>query len=387
VIYLDNAATSFPKPDEVYGALDSFARSSAGNPGRAHHALARAAEDAILEARRLTAELLGAPDPQRVVFTPNATDALNMAIKGVLRPGDHAITTDLEHNSVSRPLEGLAARGIITVTRLRSNDAGLVDPADVRAAAKPGTRLVAVCHASNVLGTVQDARALAEAAHAVGALLLVDGAQSAGALAVDVEAEGIDLFAFTGHKALMGPMGTGGLVVREGVEVGAWREGGTGGDSSSPLQPSELPHRLEGGTPNAMGLAGLAAGARWVMERGIEAIAEHERAMAARLAGAIAGSGRIRIVAAPEDGPGSGRVVGRTGLVAFTIDGYAPQEVAAILDQSFGIGVRAGLHCAPYIHRRRGLFPGGTVRASAGPFTTEADVARAAAAILSVASG
>ena len=387
MIYLDNAATSFPKPEEVYRTLDGFARSSAGNPGRAHHALARAAEDAILEARRLTAELLGASGPQRVVFTLNATDALNMAIKGVLRPGDHAITTDLEHNSVSRPLEGLAARGVITVTRLRSNDAGLVDPADLRAAAMPRTRLVAVCHASNVLGTVQDVSSLAAAAHAIGALLLVDGAQSAGALTVDVEAEGIDLFAFTGHKALLGPMGTGGLVLRQGVEVAAWREGGTGGDSSSPVQPSELPHRLEGGTPNAVGLAGFAAGVRWVRERGVGTIADHERAMTARLVRSIAGSPRVRIVAAPVEGPGENRIVGRTGLVAFTIDGYAPQEVAAILDQRFGIGVRAGLHCAPYIHKRWGLFPGGTVRASAGPFTTEADVDAAAGAILAVAAG
>jgi cysteine desulfurase family protein len=394
MIYLDNAATSFPKPESVYTAVDTFSRTLAGNPGRGGHRFAVASERTIHEARRALARLLGVSDPVRVVFTFNATDALNLAIKGWLRPGDHVVTTDLEHNSVSRPLAALAARGTISLDRLRSDDRGLIDPLDVRRALTPASRLVAVCHASNVLGSVQDLAAIAEEAHRVGAALLVDASQSAGVIPIDVEGMGVDLLAFTGHKALLGPMGTGGLALNRGVEPAPWREGGTGGDSSSPTQPLELPHRLEGGTPNAMGLAGLAAGVHFVEERGLANIAAHERALAARLAEKISQGGRVRILAAPEGTPlargtraseGPGPVLAQTGLVAFTIDGYRPQEAAAVLDESFGIALRSGLHCAPYIHQRWGLAPDGTLRATPGPFTTEEEIDRAAEAILAIA--
>lgn len=390
MIYLDNAATSFPKPEPVHQAIEGLSRAGAGNPGRGMHRFAQSSEEAIREARRAVARLFGAPNPERVIFTLNATDALNMAIKGVLGPGDHAVTTDLEHNSVSRPLEGLAARGVITVTRVRSDDAGRIDPEAVRAAMTPKTRLVAMTHASNVLGIAQDLGAIAGVVHAGGARLLVDASQSAGVLPLDVEAVPIDLLAFTGHKALLGPMGTGGLVVREGVDLTAWREGGTGGDSSSPVQPEIFPHFLEGGTPNAVGLAGLGAGVRWVLDKGPESIAAHERALASRFARAIGGSPRVTIAACPEEGmpargEGAATVRSDIGLVSFTVAGYQPAEVAAVLDETFGIAVRAGLHCAPYIHRRRGLFPGGTVRASAGPFTTPGEIDEAAAAVVEIA--
>jgi selenocysteine lyase/cysteine desulfurase len=275
----------------------------------------------------------------------------------------------------------------------------------------PRTRLVAVCHASNVLGVLQDAGALAGAAHEGGALLVLDASQSAGVIPIDVEAMGIDLLAFTGHKALLGPMGTGGLVVREGVPIGPWREGGTGGDSGSPTQPESFPHFLEGGTPNAVGLAGLGAGVRYVLDRGAAELGRHERAMARRLAQALAGVPRVRIHAAPgaeedggarpsraragagagaagaDDSPvGMARAASAIGLVTFTVAGYEPSEVAAILDQTFGIAMRAGMHCAPYIHRRLGLDPGGTVRASAGPFTTEQEIDEAAAAVAEIAA-
>ncbi len=412
-IYLDNAATTFPKPESVHAAVETLSRTGAGNPGRGGHRFAMGSDAAIQDARRALASLLGASSPERVVLTLNATDALNMAIKGCLRPGDHAVTTDIEHNSVSRPLEGLARKGIITLTRVPCDGAGWIDAAAIRAAMTPRTRLVAVCHASNVLGILQDAEALAGVARAGGALLVLDASQSAGVIPIDVEAMGIDLLAFTGHKALLGPMGTGGLVVREGVPIGPWREGGTGGDSGSPTQPESFPHFLEGGTPNAVGLAGLGAGVRYVLDRGAAELGRHERAMARRLAQALAAVPRVRIHAAPgpeeggaaqppraraqagagagasraDDSPGGmARAASAIGLVTFTVEGYEPSEVAAILDQSFGIAMRAGMHCAPYIHRRLGLDPGGTVRASAGPFTTEREIDAAAAAVAEIAA-
>lgn len=406
MIYLDNAATSFPKPEAVHSAMEALARGGAGNPGRGGHRFARDAEGAIDGARRALARLLGASAPERVIFTLNATDALNMALKGALGPGDHAITSDIEHNSVSRPLEGLAAKGTITLTRVSTDDAGRVDPQAVRDAMTPRTKIVALSHASNVLGVLQDARALAEAAHAGGARLVLDASQSAGVIPIDVEGSGIDMLATTGHKALLGPMGTGALVLHSGVEIAAWREGGTGGDSSSPTQPRTLPHWLEGGTPNAIGLAGLGAGVRHILEQGPETIGAHERAMASRLAQALAALPRVRVVAAPigaelpgADGAGTqarraagSASVGATisaaiGLVTFAIDGMEPSDVAAILDADYGIAVRSGLHCAPYIHRRHGLFPQGTVRASAGPFTTLAEIEAAASAIAEIAAG
>lgn len=389
MIYLDNAATTFPKPESVLRAMERLWSEGAGNPGRGGHSFAQRSEQAIREARAAAARLFGASDPDRVIFTLNATDALNMAIKGVVEPGDHAVTTDLEHNSVSRPLEALARAGVISLTRVRSDDAGRIDPAAVREAMTPRTRLVALGHVSNVLGIAQDAEALAHEAHRRGAVLLLDAAQSAGVVALDVEAMGIDLLAFTGHKALLGPMGTGGLVVREGVKLRPWREGGTGGDSSSPTQPTVYPHYLEGGTPNALGLAGLAAGIEYVLERGVDAIRRHETGMAGRLAQALSREPSIRIEASPHPGEPSisraGPVQAAMGLVTFTVEGYEPHDVATILDQSFGIAVRAGLHCAPYVHGRRGC-PSGTVRASAGPFTTEEEIDAAAAAILEIAT-
>lgn len=423
MIYLDNAATSFPKPESVYETVDRFGRTLAGNPGRGGHRLSLGSARTIEDARRAVATLLGARHPERVIFTLNATDALNMAIKGMLRPGDHAVTSDLEHNSVSRPLEGLAVRGLITLTRLRSDDRGRIEPASLREAMTAKTRLVALCHASNVLGVVQDAATLAEETHKAGAVILFDASQSAGVMPIDVEAMGIDLLAITGHKALLGPMGTGALIVRDGVEISAWREGGTGGDSSSPTQPTLFPHYLEGGTPNALGLAGLEAGVRFVLDRGAGAIGRHEREMASRLARALVISPRVHIlaappgagdadqpvrsseagaqssrnmaeacgerdersVAAPVRGQGTARVQAALGLVAFTIDGYTPQEAAAILDESFGVAVRSGMHCAPYIHKRHGLFPDGTIRASAGAFTKAEEIDEAARAILALA--
>ncbi|HKN47109.1 MAG TPA: aminotransferase class V-fold PLP-dependent enzyme [Candidatus Polarisedimenticolia bacterium] len=385
MIYLDHAATSFPKPEPVYRGMEEFVRASGANPGRGGHRRAVEAEAMINDTRRLLARLLGCARPERIVFTMNATDALNMAIKGVLRKGDHVITSVLEHNSVNRPLNRLERDGVITLTRLPATADHLIDPDGVARAITPRTRLIAVTHASNVTGTIQPIGALGRMAREKGALLLVDAAQSAGVVPIDVERDAIDLLAFTGHKGLLGPTGTGGLVVGERAEVDAWREGGTGGDSSSPLQPAELPHHLEGGTPNVFGIAGLREGVRWLLERGIDSVLEHERALLTEFFGALGDPGRFSWYGADRalaDRGGDGRV----GLVGINLSGFAPAELAAILDEQFDIAVRAGLHCAPYAHKHLATFPQGTVRLSVGTATSAEEMRRVAAALDEVAA-
>src|SRR4051812_18996250 len=239
--YLDNAATSFPKPEPVYRALDAFARTSLANPGRAGHRMAMAAERTLDNARHALNQFFRGEAPERWIFTLNCTDGLNLAIKGTVKPGDHVITSDLEHNSVSRPLRRLERDGVITLTRLASVE-GYLDPEDVRRALTPKTSLVALTHASNVLGTVQPIEAIAPIVREAGALFLVDAAQSAGLVPIDLRATAIDLLAFPGHKALYGPTGTGALYVGPRANPLAWREGGTGGDSASETQPSMLPY-------------------------------------------------------------------------------------------------------------------------------------------------
>src|SRR5215475_7806222 len=246
--YLDNAATSFPKPESVYQALDQFASRDLANPGRAGHKMALAAERTLDDCRHLLNQFFHGKEPERFVFTLNCTDALNMAFKGVLREGDHVITSDLEHNSVSRPLRAMELAGHIRLTRLKADGGGTFSPDDVRAAITPRTRLIALTHASNVLGTVQPIAAVGRIAREHDLLFLVDAAQTAGAVPIDVQALHIDLLAFPGHKSLLGPTGTGALYAGPQAQVRAWREGGTGGDSSSETQPREFPYYLEGGT-------------------------------------------------------------------------------------------------------------------------------------------
>ena len=386
MIYLDNAATSFPKPEQVYRGMDAFIRSAAANPGRSGHRLAIEAEAMVDETRRLIARLMGFKRPERVVFTLNATDALNMAIKGVLRSGDHAITSVLEHNSVSRPLNMMERHGVITLTRLQAGSDHVIDPDEVAKAFKPSTRLVALTHASNVTGTIQAIGAIGRIVRERNSVLLVDTSQSAGVVPIDFDSDCIDLLAFTGHKALLGPTGTGGLLVGERVEVSPWREGGTGGDSSSPVQPAELPHRLEGGTPNVFGIAGLREGVKLLLDRGVESILAHERALIAEF---------FRAIKAPElfNWYGADRAVaerrgeGRIGLVGINFSEFEPAELAAILDERYDIAVRAGLHCAPYAHKHLGSFPQGVVRFSVGILSTADDVRQAAAALNEITAG
>jgi cysteine desulfurase family protein len=376
--YLDNAATSFPKPEAVYQALDAFARRDLANPGRGGHKMALTAERALDDCRHLLNQLFHGKEPERFVFTLNCTDALNMAFKGVLAEGDHVITTDLEHNSVSRPLRAMELAGHITLTRVRADGGGTVDPDDVRRAITRQTRLVALTHASNVLGTVQPVAEVGRVAREHDLLFLVDAAQTAGVIPLDVQEMGIDLLAFPGHKSLLGPTGTGALYVGPRAKVGAWREGGTGGDSSSETQPREFPYFLEGGTPNVLGVAGLAAGVRYVMEKGIESHHAHEVALTERLWRKLDEMGGYEVF-------GHGDGARRVGTLSFRTQALPAAEVGGILDQAFDIAVRPGLHCAPYVHRALGTFPDGTVRVSPGPFSTEADIDRLVGALAEIA--
>ncbi len=377
MIYLDNAAISFPKPEAVYQTLDRFARQSLANPGRAGHKMALAAERALDDCRHLLNQLFHGTGPERFAFTLNGTDALNMAFKGVLNDGDHVVTTDLEHNSVSRPLRAMQLARKIELTRVRVDSSGTIDPDDVRRAITPKTRLIAITHASNVLGTIQPVDAVGRIARERDVLFLVDAAQTAGVVPIDVQALQIDLLAFPGHKSLLGPTGTGALYVGERARLRAWREGGTGGDSSNEVQPGEFPHYLEGGTPNVLGVAGLTSGIKYVQERGLESIHEHEVRLSERLWRRLEEMGGFQIFG--ERDPSR-----RVGTMSFRTEALPATEIGGILDQAFDIAVRPGLHCAPYIHRSLGTYPEGTVRVSPGPFSTEEDMDQVASALAEI---
>ncbi|HOG18009.1 MAG TPA: aminotransferase class V-fold PLP-dependent enzyme [Syntrophales bacterium] len=376
LIYFDNAATTWPKPESVYEAMDRFFRLSAANPGRSAHKMALTAEQEMSRVRLKLARLFNAADPNRIVFTCNATDALNIALKGLLRPGDHVVTSTMEHNSVVRPLKALEKRGV-TATKVAAAKDGRLEPGDVARAIRPETRLIVTTHVSNVTGAVQAVHDIGEAARRRGLLYLVDGAQSAGTIPVDLAALPVDLYAFTGHKGLFGPPGTGGLFIGERVNLAGFdtiKEGGTGMRSEEALQPAELPHRFESGTPNTVGLAGLGAAAEFISGIGVDRIREHEIGLMRRL---TEGLRRIRglHVYGPED------VEKQGALVSFTADGWQPAEFGGVLDQSFGIACRTGLHCAPDAVKTIGAYPLGTVRLSLSYFNTMEQVDAALAAI------
>ena len=381
MIYFDNAATSWPKPPCVAEAMARFLAEVGANPGRAGHRLAVEAARLVYGAREAVAELFHAPDPLRVVFGANATDALNLALLGLLRPGDHVVTSSVEHNSVMRPLRALEAQGV-ALTVVPCSAAGELGVAALEAALVPATRMIVLTHASNVCGTLLPVEEVGRLARRRGVLFLLDAAQTAGAVPIDVEAQAIDLLAFSGHKSLCGPMGTGGLVIGERVDVTALtplKYGGTGSRSEREEQPEFLPDRCESGTPNAVGLAGLAAAVRWVQERGVERVRDHERGLTAELL-----AGLSAIPGALVYGPGdAGR---QTATVSFNVAGLAPSEVGLRLDEEHGVLCRVGLHCSPAAHRTLGTFPGGTVRFGLGVFNTSAEVARAVEGVRRLAS-
>lgn len=368
-VYLDNAATSWPKPPAVAAAMSRFLEEVGANPGRSGHRLSIEAGRIVESAREAVAELFHAGDPLRVVFGANVTEALNLALCGLLRPGDHVITSSVEHNSMMRPLRQLEREGIeLTVIACAAD--GTLDPAHIEAAIRPNTKLIALTQASNVMGTLLPVAQAGRMAREHGLLLLVDTAATAGAIAIDMSRDNIDLLAFTGHKSLLGPTGTGGLVIGERVDVTQMRplkRGGTGSYSSEEEQPRFLPDAFESGTLNAVGLAGLEAGIRWIQARGIEAIhARHSTILAQLLdgLGAIAG---VTLY-------GTRDPARQVDTIAFNIAGMSPSEAGFLLDDEFGIQTRIGLHCAPAAHKTIGTYPDGTIRFAPGIFMTDDDV-------------
>lgn len=369
MIYLDNAATSWPKPPEVLRAITDFLETAGGNPGRSGHSLSIKAGRIVYDAREALAELFNAPDPLRVIFTQNATYAINLGLLGIVRPGDRVITSGIEHNSVMRPLRDLERKGV-TVTVLACNPDGTVDTDRLESAITPGTRLVVMTHAGNVTGTILPVSEAAAAAHRAGALFMLDAAQTAGVLPIDMKEMGIDLLAFTGHKGLQGPPGTGGLVIGERLDTGIMEpivRGGTGSRSEHEYQPEDYPDRFESGTPNGAGIAGLGAGVRWVMRHGIERIRIHERELTGILMNELGKIPGIRVY-------GPKHPSNRVGVVSFTAGERRVSDVGFLLDEEHGVMARVGLHCAPAAHRTIGTFPEGTIRFAPGTMSSEHEI-------------
>jgi cysteine desulfurase / selenocysteine lyase len=381
-IYLDNAATTWPKPEAVYEAVDRYQREIGGPNGRSGYREALEANSIVERARLGVAEVLGADDPLQVAFGFSGTDVLNLAIRGVVRPGDHVVTTVCDHNSVLRPLRALAESAGVEVSYVPCDGEGFVSPDDVRSVLRADTRLVAVVHASNVTGAVQPVAAIGRIVREHGALFLVDAAQSLGHVPLDVSTFDVDLVAAPGHKGLLGPLGTGVLYMRSGVEqeLEPLRYGGTGSRSDEDRQPEDLPDKFEPGNHNLPGLAGLVASCEFLAKKTVDALHQHHTALTARLLERLQAIEGVAV-----HGPQS--TANRTSVVSITIDGYEPQELAAVLEASHRIQCRSGLHCAPRMHAALGTTAGGgTLRISPGFSTTLAEIDTLASALEEVAS-
>ena len=370
-IYLDNASTSFPKPPQVAQAMFDYVTGCGCNIGRGGYEGAYQAEETVLRTRQQLCRLFHGPDSRCVAFTKNITESLNVLLKGLLRPGDHVLVSAMEHNAVMRPLTQLTRRGV-TFDRIPCRPDGTLMTERLPGLLRENTRAVVMLHASNVCGTLLPAAEVGAFCRENGLLFLLDTAQTAGAFPIDMEAMGADALAFTGHKGLLGPQGTGGCVLdpafAEGLE--ALVAGGTGSSSDSEEMPSFMPDRLEAGTPNLPGLAGLAAALGWLEKTGMDTVRAHEQALTQRLIDGLAplaDAGHVRLVGLPT-------AEGRTGVVSIQTPGHDLAQVAHDLDARYGIQTRVGLHCAPSAHRTLGTYPTGTIRLSLGWSNTEADV-------------
>ena len=378
--YLDNAATTFPKPEAVLQAAVRFCATACVNPGRSTFDLAIEAETMLSGARQRLTELFGGTDPRRLVFGYNATDGLNLVIFGILRRGGHVISTRLEHNSVLRPIAHCEDDYGAESTLVQFDGRGYVDPDDIRRAFRPDTRLVVVNHGSNVLGTVQPVAEIGRVCREAGIPFCIDAAQTAGVVPIDMQAMSVDVVAFTGHKSLLGPMGVGGLCIGEGVEIGHSRAGGTGVKSAHRRHLDEYPHRLECGTPNMMGIAGLATGVDYIHELGgVAAIHEREMALARILWEGLRSTEGVTVYCAET-------LKDRTPVFSFNVAGMDPAQVGTRLDVDHDVACRTGLHCAPLVHETIGTAGDGAVRFSLGPMTTEADVRAGLAGVRELAA-
>jgi cysteine desulfurase / selenocysteine lyase len=369
MIYLDNAATSWPKPSAVARAVRKALAGSSGNPGRTNHSQAMNAALMVQECREQLAQLFGIANPLRICFTSNTTEALNLAIKGVLSPGDHVLCSGMEHNSIWRPLVALQERGV-ELTVVATDSQGVMDPASIERAIKSNTKLIAMLHASNVCGTIQPIAAIGRLSRRLGIPFLVDAAQSAGSIPIDVEAMQIDLLAFPGHKGLLGPQGTGGLYVSESIDLRPLKEGGTGSESLNPHQPAVYPDHLESGTLNLPGIAGLNESLRYLLRTGVAKIGKREATLTQALLAGLAQIDRVAVY-------GPLRGVPRAAVVSFNIEGMDSELVAAQLEERADIACRPGWHCAGLAHRTLGTDRIGTVRLSPGHSTRMAEIGTA----------
>ncbi len=381
LIYLDNSATSFPKPESVYTFMDHFFRDKGVSPGRSGFDASLEAEEVVNDTRKMLTKLFnGGEDHNRLTFSYNATDSLNLIINGLAEKGDHIVTTMLEHNSVLRPLYVLEQKGIIDVTYVPFDMEGYVDPADISNAIRPNTKFVIVTHCSNVLGTIQPVKEIGAICREKGVLFVVDGSQGAGSVNLDMQACNIDVYCFTGHKCLMGPTGIGGSYVREGVHIKHTRAGGTGVRSAYKGHLEEYPYRLEYGTLNLLGVAGLYAGVKWITSEGIMNIHEREMDLWDKLCSSLKAVEGVTTYCA------NGRE-NKNPVLSFNIEGFEAGDVGTMLDVDYNIAVRTGLQCAPFVHQQIGTLDiHGTIRMSIGAFTTEQEVNAAIEAVREISS-
>jgi cysteine desulfurase / selenocysteine lyase len=375
ILYFDNAATSWPKPEATILAIKECLAAVGGSPGRSGHQMSIDAGRIIFNTREALASLFSIDDPLRIVLTKNATEALNIVIFGLLKPGDHVITSAMEHNSVMRPLRAMEAKGI-ELTVIPCSVTGELDPGQIKPNIKKNTRAIFLIHASNVTGTVMSVADIGKIARENGLIFCVDAAQTAGALPIDIGAMNIDLLAFTGHKSLFGPQGTGGLYIRKGLEniISPLMRGGTGSKSEYEEQPDFMPDKFESGTPNTAGFAGVTAGINFILSQGLDAINAHEKRLTELFIQSIGAVDGVTIYGFKDASK-------RISVVSFNVRGLDPAEAALELDERLSIMSRPGLHCAPAAHRSIGSFPTGTIRFSFGWFNTDDEIHQAVEAI------